>query len=83
MTVDPLGRVSWATTAADIGKSHVVVAVDDGRGLSATQTFDVTVSADITPPSVEIQIGENPARLGHTVTFLVSATDDVGVCSGL
>jgi RHS repeat-associated protein len=83
MAIDALGRVTWATTAAAVGSAHVVIEVDDGRGLSATQTFDITVSADTEAPQVQVQLSENPANIGDTVTFMVAATDNVGVASEL
>jgi hypothetical protein len=45
MTIDPsLGRIAWLTGAGDIGTAHVELSVDDGRGLSDSQAFDITVS---------------------------------------
>jgi RHS repeat-associated protein len=83
MAIDAVGRVTWATSASDIGTAHVALEVDDGRGLSDTQTFDVTVSADTEAPTVQVQLDKNPAQIGDTVTFMVAATDNVGVASEL
>lgn len=50
MTIDEkTGLISWSPTEADLGSHTVVVHVDDGRGGTTDQTFDV--SAMIPPPN--------------------------------
>ncbi|MBX9627946.1 MAG: putative Ig domain-containing protein, partial [Gemmataceae bacterium] len=79
MTVDRLGRITWSPGVADVGKHRVAVTVDDGRGLSVTQTYDLAVLADTKAPRIDLRVSENPVDVGRSVTFLVLATDDVGV----
>ncbi len=81
MTIDGNGRIVWTTAPGDAGTSHVDVVVADGLGLSVDQAFDVTVAPDTQAPTVQINIGQNPANIGDTVTFQVLATDNVGVAS--
>src|SRR4051794_38811282 len=53
MTVDSLGRITWATGIADVGIHRVAVSVDDDRGLFITQTFDLAVVADGKAPRID------------------------------
>jgi RHS repeat-associated protein len=79
MTLDALGRLRWLPGTPDIGTAHVSLTVADNRGASAGQSFDVTVGADTQTPSVQLSVSPNPAALGTQVTFVVNATDNVGV----
>jgi len=87
MTIDEFGRLRWTPTAADAGTHGVTVTVTDGTGASAEQSFDVTVTADTVAPTVELRplsgyyrSGDDySAEVGTNVTFVVSATDNVGV----
>lgn len=79
MAIDPLGRITWATSIADIGTRSVTVEVADPFGALARQSYDLTVSADTQAPRVIVEDSQSPADLGSEVTLLVSATDDVGV----
>ncbi len=79
MAVDDLGRITWATTAADVGLHHVQLTVTDGRGGSVRQQFDVTVAADTLAPQVMVSVSDSPVALGGTVTIVASAVDNVGV----
>ena len=46
MTIDPsTGKVSWAATAADIGRHAIAISVADGRGGLAQQTYSLVVQA--------------------------------------
>ncbi len=81
MAVDSLGRITWATAPSNVGSAHVQVEVDDGLGLSVTQTYAIMVSADTQAPRVQLEMSENPAKLGDMVTFQVLASDNVGVTS--
>jgi RHS repeat-associated protein len=60
---------------------HVALAVDDGRGLSVTQSFDLSVVADTEAPTVTLVVTESPGKIGDTVSFVVMASDNVGVTS--
>jgi RHS repeat-associated protein len=81
MTLDQFGRLTWLPAIADIGTHRVGVTVDDGRGVSVTQIFDIAVLADQQTPRVSLLLSSNPATLGSPETFLVNATDNVGVAS--
>ena len=81
MAIDANGRITWATGPGDVGSAHVDVVVQDGLGLSVDQPFDITVSPDTQAPSVQVNLSEDPANIGETVTFQVLATDNVGVAS--
>lgn len=79
MTIDSLGRLTWATGAADVGDHPVAVAVSDGHGETVTQPFTLKVLADTEAPKVKLIINPATSNVGDTVTFVVSATDNVGV----
>ncbi len=79
MTLDALGRVSWATTAANVGVHRVAVTVADGRSAAVTQSFDLAVVADGQTPRVNLFLNGNPVPIRFAVTFVVTATDNVGV----
>ena len=87
MTIDDAGRLRWTPTEADAGTHRVTVTVTDGAGESVEQSFDVTVTADTVAPVVELRplsgyfrSGDDySAEVGSNVTFVVSATDNVGV----
>lgn len=81
MTIDSHGRITWPTTAGDVGAHHVRITADDGQGGTANQEFDVTVGADTTAPQVALIIAVNPVNVGDSETIQVTATDDVGVAS--
>jgi RHS repeat-associated protein len=79
MTLDPFGRLRWTTGIPNIGTAHVSLSVADGHGAPVAQSFDVTVQADTQAPKVQLSLSANPADLGSQVTFVVNATDNVGV----
>ncbi len=81
MSIDALGRITWFPAGSDVGTHHVEVAVADGRGGSASQSYDLAVVADTEAPRVSLLVSSNPAALGSSVTFLVSASDNVGVAA--
>jgi hypothetical protein len=43
------------------------------------QTYTLTVSADTTPPTVNLQLDPNPLGVNNQETFLVFASDNVAV----
>jgi RHS repeat-associated protein len=79
MSIDALGRITWATTIDDIGTHPVRVVVTDPFGASASQSFDLRINADTESPQVTVEVSESPATLGSRVIVFVSATDNVGV----
>jgi RHS repeat-associated protein len=47
LSIDPAsGLVSWTPAAAQLGTNHVKLQVDDGRGGTATQTYDIGVQQE-------------------------------------
>jgi hypothetical protein len=81
MTIDAVtGRIAWTPTATGTF-SGIVVTVSDPYGGQATQTMSVTVSADTTAPTVELQLSPNPLALGKQETFIVFGSDNVAVTS--
>jgi RHS repeat-associated protein len=82
MTIDNLGRISWQTTRVNVGTHRVAVSVEDDRGLLVTQTFDMVVLADRKTPLVNLIVRPgNRVAINSVVTFVVTATDNVGVNS--
>ncbi len=79
LTIDTLGRITWAPGIPDIGTKRVAVTVADGRGASVTQTYDLAVLADTLAPRITLLLSDNPAQVRTPVTAVVSATDNVGV----
>ncbi len=79
MEIDALGRISWLTDRDDIGIRSVELIVSNDRGLSVTQEYEVTVEADIEPPSVSLRVTPSTANLGDDVTIVAAAADNVGV----
>lgn len=78
MTIDAVGRITWASTGSP-RKEHVKVTVTDNQGLTATQEFDLQVLPDTKAPTLRVVLPSSPVRIGTTVAVVVSATDDVGV----
>ena len=81
MTIDQLGRVTWSPQIASIGTHSIAVTVEDPRGASQTQTYDLVVAPDGQTPRVNLLVSANPVLVGSPVTFVATATDNVGVAS--
>ncbi len=81
MTIDGLGRITWATTRAAAGTHPVTVTATDPFGQADMQTFPVTVVPDTTAPTVVVLTDQTQYNIGDTVQFFVGATDDVAVAS--
>lgn len=79
MQVDAVGRITWRPDLTSVGLHDVGLMVADELGASHTQSFAVSVGADVTAPSLILQVSQNPAALGTTVDLIVKATDNVGV----
>src|SRR5439155_27364451 len=76
------GHIFWPT--AVLGTYNLTVNVTDSHGTPATppQTFTLTVSADSTAPTAQLQIFPGTSvNVGTAVTFLVFGTDNIGVTS--
>ncbi|MGE5625135.1 MAG: beta strand repeat-containing protein [Bacillota bacterium] len=78
-TVAPYS-VSWDTTKGTNG-SHTLTAVatDSTGGGSTSSPVTVTVSNDITPPTVTMTAPANGATVSGMVTVSANATDNTGV----
>ena len=81
MAIDDLGRISWNPVATQLGSHTVDVRVDDPLGQFDSLSFQITITDDTRGPTVNLQLSANPAAINTAVTFLVNATDDVGVVS--
>ncbi len=81
MAIDDLGRLVWNPVATQLGSHTVDVQVADPLGQFDSLSFQVTVTVDTRGPTVNLQLSANPAGINTAVTFLVNATDDVGVVS--
>jgi RHS repeat-associated protein len=79
MSVDAFGRITWSPGIPDVGTHRVAVTAEDPHGAFVTQTYDMVVRADQQTPRVNLFISSNPALIGTPVTFVVTATDNVGV----
>ncbi|MGH8547581.1 MAG: putative Ig domain-containing protein [Methylococcales bacterium] len=76
LTVDPAsGLVQWTPTAAQVGvHSGITVKVTDSGGLSASQTFTITVQSGNHPPAIT-STPPATATEAQLYTYAVSATD--------
>ena len=72
--------ISWNTTTASNGTHTLVAKARDAAGnLGTSSTFTVTVSNDITSPTVSISAPANNATVSGTITVSANASDNVGV----
>jgi RHS repeat-associated protein len=81
MQIDGAGRITWETDVNDLGTYPIRVAVSNDRGLTVTQDYALTVSADVLAPHVSVSVNSNPAALGSDVVVRVTATDNVRVAA--
>jgi RHS repeat-associated protein len=87
MTIDRFGRILWQTSTDDTQSQDVTVTVSDGRGGTDSQSWQITVVADITPPNLTVTTFNNQASyrgdaqfdIGSVYTVQLVATDDVGI----
>jgi RHS repeat-associated protein len=70
------GLLTWTPASAQAGTQRVVITVSDGRGGTATQTFDlqVVVSAANDPPTIT-SVAPTTVQLGRTYIYAVQASD--------
>ncbi len=75
------GVLVWQPAADQLGNFDVVLQVEDSKGGSATQTFQINVGdgVDRELPVVEFGFTGNVVNIGESVTFQVSATDNNGI----
>lgn len=74
-TITPQGQFTWTPSAAQSGQTFPIsIRVTDERGLSASQTFQVTVN-DVNQPPLLAIIGDQLASELRPISFVVSATD--------
>ncbi|MEO1617892.1 MAG: putative Ig domain-containing protein, partial [Planctomycetota bacterium] len=83
ITIDDAGRIRWSTTLDDLDDATqtIVVSVDDGYAAAVSETFNVTLTPDVTAP--EVDLTGNPPQLdaGQSVDLQVRANDNVGIVS--
>ena len=86
ITLDEAGRLRWTPTQADAGSHSVTIEVVDAQGTTASQAFEIAVTADTEAPLVNLQVSNVfvtsegfEANLGTEVSFQVLATDNVGI----
>jgi RHS repeat-associated protein len=79
VTLDELGRLRWSPLQADIGAYPIEVTVTDGRGLSTSQTYTLTVIGDTEAPEVSLGFNSSRITIGKELNLQVSAIDNVGV----
>lgn len=71
------GQVAWTPTAAQAGTRAVTVRVIDPGGLSATQSFNVTVASANVAPKIN-SAPPTSATVGVAYAYRVTATDGNG-----
>ncbi|WP_017327146.1 putative Ig domain-containing protein [Synechococcus sp. PCC 7336] len=79
ITIDELGRLRFLPTAEDVGSHEVAIAITDAVGGEIEQRFELTVAADESAPLVNLIATNDRVSLGDPITFLATATDNVGV----
>ena len=80
MTLDEFtGRLAWTPTSAQLGTHAVQVQVIDGRGGSATQSFEIVVSQIVgnQPPAI-LSTPPFTAKAGREYRYPVQAEDPNG-----
>ncbi len=80
MAINPTtGLLTWTPTTAQVGTAQVTIVVDDGRGLSQSQSFPLTVvSGQTNSPPVITSTPGTSVQLGATYRYLVVASDANG-----
>ena len=87
MTIDPYGRILWASPATLTAPQDVTIVVSDNRGQTATQSYTIDMLADTEAPRVRLAISTadgafaNQATIdaGSLYTVRVFATDNIAV----
>jgi len=79
MVIDGEGVITWNPTAADLGNYAIEVVATDGRGISTTQTYDLSVTEDTQAPEINFEFTDTQVNIGGDITFTISAIDNVGV----
>ncbi len=79
MSLDPdTGVIIWTPTEDDVGTHDVTVRVTDQGGLFDTESFQVTVALEPSPPSLD-PIPNQSLRVGEILTLTAHASDpDLG-----
>jgi RHS repeat-associated protein len=79
MTISATGLIHWLLTEDTVGVHPVTVEVDDGRGLSATQNFTITVTWQVTNPGLTItSVPPESAGAGVLYEYDAVANDQGG-----
>ncbi|XZE20921.1 putative Ig domain-containing protein [Pirellulaceae bacterium SH449] len=73
-------RVTWTTSAANIGQHSISVSLTDSRvPTPIEQSWILTVQPDISAPSVQIIVPQTSVNVGTELSIEVRASDDVGI----
>ena len=77
------GVLIWQPAADQLGNFNVVLQVEDGKGGSATQSFQINVvdGVDRELPVVDLGFTSNVVNIGESVTFQVAGTDNNGIAN--
>lgn len=80
MTIDSAsGLIQWTPSATQVGSQSVSIAVNDGQGGTATQTYTVVVSATaLNRPPVITSTPSFSATSGNLYSYPVTALDPEG-----
>jgi large repetitive protein len=78
LTMDPTGVISWMPTTSQIGTQSVTVQASNSFG-TATQTFPLTVTTDLTPPTVPQGLAVTAITTTSLTLSWSPSTDNVGV----
>ena len=81
LIIDDNGRITWTPTVDDLGTVAVEILAVDRFGATATQNFDLVVSADATLPTLDLFTSANRIDAGQAVTFEIDGADDVSIAS--
>lgn len=76
------GMLEWEATPEQIGTHEVIVQANDVDGLTAQQTFMLTVGEetfDTVEPVITLAAAPEVMLLGQSVTITSAATDNIGV----
>src|SRR5439155_7352480 len=71
--------VSWNTTTAATGPHTLTAVARDAAGNTSTTSVAVTVSNDLTPPTVSLTAPLGGTTVSGTVTIAANASDNVGL----
>ncbi|MES2790039.1 MAG: putative Ig domain-containing protein [Planctomycetota bacterium] len=75
------GLIWWLPTTGDLGAHTMLVRVTDDRGAVREQSFTLTVTNDVTAPTVNLVRSAEAVNVSEPVELKIFATDNRGVSS--